>query len=369
MRTFAATAYWLLCLLAFALCCRHALLSQRRSLPSETEEAAPRRETPRKARLLFVGDLMMHTPQLTAARTDSGYDFSRSFRWLRHRFAEADAVIVNLETTLSESGPYTGYPLFRSPVAVARAMADAGVDVAVLANNHCCDGGAKGIRTTLAALDGAGISHTGIFCDSAGYRARHPLYFEAGGIRFALLNYTYGTNGMPVPAGCMVNRIDTLRIGGDLAALDRDRAECVIAFMHWGNEYQRRPDRHQRELAAFLRRRGVALVIGSHPHVVQPFERQDGGVVFYSLGNFLSNQRKRYCNGGLLAAVEVTAAGRDSLACRAEAIPVWVMLPGYEALPPEVGDTLSMPPHVRREYEEFLRDTRELLDTRKEAGT
>ncbi|MDE7070170.1 MAG: CapA family protein [Alistipes sp.] len=355
VKNFVATTYWLLCLLAFGLCCRHAM-QPRVSASAEAEAAPTRAEMPRQARLLFVGDLMMHKPQLTAARTGDGYDFSRSFRWLRQRFAEADAVIVNLETTLSDAGPYTGYPLFRSPVAVAGAMADAGVNIAVLANNHCCDGGAKGIRTTLEALDRVGIAHTGMFCDSAGHRARHPLYFEAGGIRFALLNYTYGTNGMPVPAGCTVNRIDTLRIGGDLAALDRDRAECVIAFMHWGNEYQRRPDRHQRELAAFLRRRGVTLVIGSHPHVVQPFERQDGDVVFYSLGNFLSNQRKRYCNGGMLAAVEVTAFGRDSLVCVPEAIPVWVMLPGYEALPPEVGDTLSMPPHVRSEYEEFRRD-------------
>lgn len=359
MKKTVVTLYWLLCVLALGVCCRHALLHRRSVAPDA--DVPPQAEKVRRARLLFVGDLMMHKPQLAAARTGEGYDFSRSFRWLRRRFADADAVVVNLETTLSATGPYTGYPLFRSPLAVAGAMADAGVSVAVLANNHCCDGGGKGIRTTLDALDSVGIAHTGVFRDSIGYRVSHPLYFEAGAIRFALLNYTYGTNGMPVPAGCLVNRMDTVRIAEELAAIDRDRAECIIAFMHWGNEYERRPDRTQRDLAAFLRRHGVDLVIGSHPHVVQPFERYEDGLVVYSLGNFLSNQRKRYCNGGLLAGIEVTACGRDSLAYAFEPIPVWVMLPGYEALPPEVADTLSMPPEMRREYEEFRRDTHALL--------
>ena len=122
----------------------------------------------RRARLVFAGDLMQHTPQLTAARTPEGdFDFNASFDWVRERFRAADAAIVNLETTLSESGPIPGYPCFRSPAALAEALDSLGVDITVLANNHCCDGGSKGIRTTIRELDRHGIEHTGVFLDSS----------------------------------------------------------------------------------------------------------------------------------------------------------------------------------------------------------
>ncbi len=126
---------------------------------------------------------------------------------------------------------------------MAEALDSLGVDITVLANNHCCDGGSKGIRTTIRELDRHGIEHTGVFLDSSDFRARHPLRFEAGGIRFALLNYTYGTNGLPVPSGLSVNPIDTVRIAADLAAVEHDGVDCVIACMHWGNEYERRPNK------------------------------------------------------------------------------------------------------------------------------
>lgn len=165
-----------------------------------------------------------------------------------------------------------------------------------------------------------GLRHTGTFVDSLRHGADHPLRLAANGIRFALFNYTYGTNGLPVPAGTTVNRIDTTVIARDLAAVDRGAVDCVIAFVHWGNEYERRPDSEQRMLAGFLRRHGADLVVGSHPHVVQPFEQDSTGAVFYSLGNFVSNQRRRYCDGGLLAEVEVVkprCGGRaDDALCR-----------------------------------------------------
>lgn len=295
---------------ALYVCCTHTL--SRRSRAAQIDmPSTPSLPEVRRARLIFAGDLMQHTPQLTAARTPEGdFDFNASFDWVRERFRAADAAIVNLETTLSESGPYTGYPCFRSPAALAEALDSLGVDITVLANNHCCDGGSKGIRTTIRELDRHGIEHTGVFLDSSDFRARHPLRFEAGGIRFALLNYTYGTNGLPVPSGLSVNPIDTVRIAADLAAVEHDGVDCVIACMHWGNEYERRPNKVQRQLAGFLRRHGVDLIVGSHPHVVQPYEQDSNGIVLYSLGNFVSNQRKRYCDGGIVATVEVTRFSR-----------------------------------------------------------
>ena len=309
---------------ALYVCCSHTLSHRSRTAEIDIP-SKPSLPEVRRARLVFAGDLMQHTPQLTAARTPEGdFDFNASFDWVRERF-------------------------------------DAGVDVAVLANNHCCDGGSKGIRTTIRELDRHGIEHTGVFLDSSDFRARHPLRFEAGGIRFALLNYTYGTNGLPVPSGLSVNPIDTVRIAADLAAVEHDGVDCVIACMHWGNEYERRPNKVQRQLAGFLRRHGVDLIVGSHPHVVQPYEQDSNGIVLYSLGNFVSNQRKRYCDGGIVATVEVTRSPDGSLRYSLELTPVWVLTPGYRITPSEVGDTLSMPADSRLRYERFMTDTRLLL--------
>ena len=189
-----------------AACC---VPAQRAGVERPVPEPAPVR-----VQLLFAGDVMQHLPQVTAARRGDGFDYRGVFAYLRRRFHAADLVVVNLETTLTRTDRYTGYPCFRSPVALADALRDAGVDVAVLANNHCCDGGAAGVRTTVAELGRCGILHTGVFTDSLDRAANNPLWVERYGVRFALLNYTYGTNGIPVPAGVEVNLIDTARMAG-----------------------------------------------------------------------------------------------------------------------------------------------------------
>ena len=324
--------------------------------PSATLPEPP----PQRVRMFFGGDVMQHLPQVEAARSGGGFDYSPVFEALAPRMHGADIAVVNLETTLTSSATYSGYPMFRSPVVLADALREAGVDVAVLANNHCCDGGAAGIRTTIRELDRCGIRHTGVFADSADYRRNHPLRLTWCGVRIALVNYTYGTNGLPVPAGTIVNLIDTLRMAADLEQARRG-ADFVVACMHWGNEYERRPNKVQRQLAGFLRRHGVDLIVGSHPHVVQPYEQDSNGIVLYSLGNFVSNQRKRYCDGGIVATVEVTRSPDGSLRYSLELTPVWVLTPGYRITPSEVGDTLSMPADSRQRYERFMTDTRLLL--------
>lgn len=314
-------------------------------------------------RIVFGGDLMQHLPQVSAARTaDGGYDYGRSFGHVAHYFRDADIAVVNLETTLSPDGHYTGYPCFKSPAEVAGAMADMGIDIAVMANNHCCDRSGRGIASTVEALDSCAIRHTGVYVDSADYRRNNVLRFDRRGVRFAMINYTYGTNGIPVPKDRIVNLIDTAVIARDISAADRDSVDCLIAFMHWGNEYERRESAEQRRLAGFLRRSGVDIVIGSHPHVIQPFEVDSAGVVFYSLGNLVSNQQRRYCDGGLVAAIDVIRCDTlPALKYEVEATPVWVLCPGYRILPPEVADTLPMPADARRRYERFMADTEELL--------
>jgi len=302
---------------------------------------------PLRAKLLFAGDLMQHMPQIEAARRDTAFDYAPVFELLLPRFRAADLVVVNLETTLTRSNAYAGYPCFRSPAALAGAMRDAGIDVAVQANNHCCDGGDRGIAATCAELDRAGIRRTGVFTDSLDRAARHPLLLCCNSIRFALLNYTYGTNGIPVPAGRIVNTIDTLRMAADLAAARAAAADCIVVCIHWGNEYERRENEGQRRIARFLRRQGVDLVVGSHPHVVQPVEADSTHAVIYSLGNFVSNQRQRYTDGGILAGVDVVKHPDGRMTYALEIVPVWVSLPGYRLIPPEAGGAAASPAAYR----------------------
>ena len=314
-------------------------------------------------RLMFGGDFMQHMPQVNAARTaDGGYDYSQSTEYIAPMFRNADVAVINLETTITTSGRYSGYPCFASPVAVVEDFERMGVDIALLANNHCCDRMAQGIDTTIEQLDKHGIAHTGVYTDSIDYARNNIQHFKRGGIRFALVNYTYGTNGIPTPKGKLVNYIDTAVIKRDIRTINRDSVDCVIACMHWGNEYERHENREQRRLAEMLQREGVDIIIGSHPHVVQPFYADSTSVVFYSLGNLVSNQQRHYCDGGLIAEVEVIRCDTvEGLRYRATAHPVWVLCPGYRILPRSVGDTLAMPQASRNLYERFMRETDELL--------
>lgn len=314
-------------------------------------------------RLVFGGDLMQHIPQVRSAyRGDGIYDYSTSFEYVAPIFRNADVAVLNLETTLTTRGDYSGYPSFASPVQLADAMADMGVDIALLANNHCCDRGARGVNATIEQLARCNIDHTGTFLSKEDYDANKVLYFTSKGVRFALVNYTYSINGYPVPKGMFVNIIDKERIRRDISTINRDSVDCVVACMHWGIEYQRVPNQEQKSMVRFLKSLGVDIIIGSHPHVVQTYEVSSDGVVFYSLGNFVSNQRKRYTNGGLIAEVNIIRCDTLSrLSYSANAHPIHVLLPGYRILPRSVGDTLKMSNDSRLLYNIFMTDTERLL--------
>lgn len=325
-------------------------------------------DEPQQARLVFAGDLMQHMPQVRAARRPDGtFDYSETFRYVKPIFEEADFAMLNFETTLTPTSRYTGYPMFRSPAQLADAIRDIGIDAVVMANNHICDNGRTGIEYMTARFDSLGIVHTGAFIDSTRYRMNHPLRFEVKGIRFALLNYTYDTNGVPIPKRTIVNLIDTTVIQNDLKRIDRSETDCIIVFFHWGDEYVRKPNDTQRKLAELCHRYGTEIVMGSHPHVIQPFEtRYDTdsivrSVTVYSLGNFVSNQRDRYKNGGLIVTLDVEKKNEQIEICPYYT-PIWVSMPNYRILPPSVADTLPLPSGQRESYRQFIRDTRTLLN-------
>ena len=178
------------------------------------------------------------------------------------------------------------------------------MDILTTNNNHSCDKGPQGIKQTLYYLDSLEIPHAGTYTDTAFWLTQTPLYIRHGSFKIALLSYTYGTNGIPVSDGQVVSMIDTFTMARQISKAWLDSATNIIAVVHWGIEYEITPNKEQEKIAAFLHRQGADIVIGSHPHVVQPLEyildgRDTCGITVYSLGNFISNQSKRYTNGGI----------------------------------------------------------------------
>lgn len=284
---------------------------------AEASVAVPAEEVEeREAHLLFVGDVMAHYPQVASAQTGvESYDFTPHFEGVREAFEEADYVVGNLETTLSPRPPYGGYPAFSTPEELARDMREVGFDAVTLANNHALDRGTAGVLNTLAALENVGIESVGVCVPRYNEGRTEPLVVDVEGFRVALLAYTFGTNGIR-NAEVEVGRIDTVAMREQIEMV-RGEVDCLIALMHWGEEYSRRPSGEQMRLSEWMRDEGVDVIVGSHPHVVQPVEEwrdESGDVVggvFYSLGNFISNQNSPHTDYGLVANVHLRSRGLE----------------------------------------------------------
>lgn len=274
------------------------------------------REEVREATLLFVGDIMAHMPQVESAeRGEECYDFVPHLRGVMSLLRSADYAVGNLETTLSPRPPYSGYPAFASPEELARDLRRVGFDALALANNHSCDRGVGGVLATTAALDNEGLDHFGVAVPSLMQGCSGGYVKEIAGVRVAFVACTYGAN-TPVPQGVELLVTDTVALR---KAIDKVRSQVdfLVVLPHWGVEYARRPTKHQREMAAWLREAGADLVVGSHPHVVQPTEvwhDEAGGVtggVYYSLGNFISNQNSPHTDRGMAVSIELRGEGEE----------------------------------------------------------
>ncbi len=270
----------------------------------------------KRVTLIFAGDAMQHTPQIYAAKTDSGYNYEPVFELFKHKIADADIVAVNLETTFG-GPPYTGYPTFSSPKEYATALHQAGFNLFFTANNHALDTGKKGLEQTIQTIKELGAKQTGTFATEEERALNYPLMLIKNGIRIAFLNYTYGTNGLVAKPPNIVNLIDTILIKQDIIAAQKLQPDIVIAVLHWGEEYHTQPSAHQKKIAQFLFNHNVRIIIGHHPHVVQPLQTRTQGdsithTVFYSLGNFVSNQRKQDRDGGMLAHIILSKTHKDA---------------------------------------------------------
>lgn len=267
--------------------------------------------------MLFAGDLMQHGPQIRAAKTANGYDYSDVFARVKPEISAADIAVANFEVTLAGE-PYSGYPQFSAPDDYLRASIDAGFDVFTTANNHCCDTRAKGLRRTIDMMDSLKAGHLGTYKSAKEREHQTPYIIEKNGIRICLLSFTYGTNGIPVPSPFVVNLIDTVQIARDVAKAKAAKADVIIALPHWGIEYQQLPNKEQVALADWMLRHGIDHVIGGHPHVIQPFEQREINgtkhLVAYSLGNYVSNQSKPNTDGGAMVKIRLTKkAGKTQL--------------------------------------------------------
>jgi hypothetical protein len=302
--------------------------------PIEEASVPPPQPKVSYLQVMAVGDIMMHSPQITAGHTIDGYDFAPFFEDVKPLFHQADVVIGNLETTMS--GPdlgFSGYPLFNSPDELADALKEAGFDVITTANNHSLDGREKGLLRTLEQLDRVDLKHTGTFKSEED--RNQILIIEKNNISMAILAYTYGTNGIPIPKGkeYLVNLIDKKEIERDIKEAKKLGADIVAVSIHLGYEYHSQPNPEQKELVDLLFEWGADLIFGSHPHVLQPFEERQWitekgeykqGVVIYSLGNFISNQRIKPRDIGGILSIEIKKTGDDIDIGEVELIPTWV---------------------------------------------
>ncbi|GAA2814937.1 CapA family protein [Kitasatospora sp. CM 4170] len=259
---------------------------------------------PRAFTLVATGDVLPHTEIIRQAREDAGgdgYDFTRMLAGVKPLISGADLAICHMETVYgADGGPFTGYPSFKSPPQVARALKETGYTGCDTASNHTLDDGPAGIRRTLDAMDAVGLVHTGSARDAT--EAGRPALLRAGGATVAHLAYTYGTNGIPLPKGqpWAVNLIDRGRILADARAAREGGADLVVVSVHWGTEWQDAPNDQQLTLARELAagpgggRSDVDLILGTHAHIPQAYEKIGDTWTVYGLGDQLAGHMFTY---------------------------------------------------------------------------
>lgn len=322
------------------------------------------------ADIVFAGDAMQHSAQLEAARCSDGtYDYSECFAAIAPYVSGADYAVVNLETPLGGK-PYAGYPCFSAPDSYALALKEAGFDLFLTANNHTLDRRDKGLVRTIDYLDYIGVDHIGTYRDDSCRRAAIPLIKDIRGFKVGFLNYTYGTNGIEPGRDVAVDYIDTDVMGRDIEATRHAGAEIVVVAIHWGDEYRLLPNPTQKKLARFLLDKGVDIVMGGHPHVIQPMELRVNEtdtlrrqLVVYSLGNFISNMKTRDTRGGVMAKVRLKRSGEG----RAYVDSAWYV-PVF-TVPAERGHNYrlvyasdSIAPVMAAKRELFLKSARAIFD-------
>lgn len=272
----------------------------------------------------FVGDIMCHSPIFESARIEKdSFDFNPIFENIKDELSKSDFTIGNLETVIAgkEYG-YSGYPYFNSPVEFLKALKNVGFDVLFTCNNHALDRGINGILNTQKNIEKYSLKYVG----TNKTKSDSILVLEKNGLKISLLAYTYGLNGnqLPKSKSFLINIIDTNKIKNDILKA-KNLSDVIIVYLHFGEEYQREANSFQKKLVENIFSYGAKVIIASHPHVIQEINFDDDKLVAYSLGNFLSNQRWRYSDAGVI--LNFTLSKNDSNKITIKnffAVPTWV---------------------------------------------
>lgn len=345
-------------------------------------------EAPIDLNITCVGDIMVHNPQISCqydSKTGT-YSYTNNYKYVKDYIAQSDLAICNLETTFAGK-PYTGYPTFSAPDALAAALKDTGFDVAMTANNHMMDKGIKGMKRTLEVLRQQNLYTAGSRLTE---QEKRYVMAEVKGVKIAIIPYTYAnssTGGKTSINGSVISNesaqlinsfnydtidADLQKIKGVCDEAKQDGAQIVILYYHWGEEYQMAANQWQKYIAKkSVEDMDVDVIFGSHPHVLQEMEylksEKTGKTVpvFYSMGNFISNQRtetldNRYTEEGILAQVKIQYMKSENKVTdiQMSAIPTWVEKyssggkPIYEIIPLDENlnnnDTLAASGHLIR---------------------
>ncbi|MBH0171100.1 MAG: CapA family protein [Bacillota bacterium] len=287
---------------------------ENRAEPQEikTEPITPQpEEKTTDLKLAAIGDILIHDTVYNKAKTANGYDFNRNFSLVKSYLSEPDITMANQETMIGGTQlGLSSYPSFNSPHEVGDALKATGVDLVTLANNHTLDRGEKAIISALNYWNQIDVMYTGAYLTDKD--RQNIRLIRRNDITVSFLSYTYGTNGIPVPTGKnhLVNLIEVERIKRDIKEA-RKLSDVNVVSLHFGNEYERMPNEFQKNIVKVVTEAGGDIIIGHHPHVLQPVKWEtasDGSKTFvaYSLGNFLSGQRREYKDIGGIVQLKVT---------------------------------------------------------------
>lgn len=301
----------------------------------QVEQQTPAPAPATKARILAVGDLLMHLPLVrSSAVGEDAWDFTPLFAPVQPWITAADLAIANLETTLTGPDyPWSGYPSFNTPPEFARDIKQVGFDLITHANNHSLDYSGFGLVQTSEALERYGLPHTGTNRSQA-EQERILVVEVTPGIRMAVLAYTYGTNGVPLPEPWSVNMLDPERIPADIKrARELPDVDLVAVALHFGDEYAREPNEEQQQYVQLSLEAGADMILGDHPHVIQrievrqvkdQFDRDLPRAVIFSEGNFISNQEGLHREAGLMLLIDVVKEEGLTRVERVSFVPTWV---------------------------------------------
>lgn len=333
-------------------------------------------------KLSFVGDIMCHTPQIEYAKIGSdSFDFLPTFEMVQQYLSGSDITFGNLETvTAGKSEKYTGYPLFNSPEELLDALKFSGFDILFTSNNHSLDRGVKGVERTIRQIKNRNLVNSGTYLSQ--HSRDSLLVVEKNGLKLGIVSYTYGLNGnfLPKSKNYLVNVIDTNIIKKDVTAMTEKNVDLILVYYHFGDEYSRLPSKYQEEIVSKTFNYGADIIIGSHPHVIQParfVEKSNGklkkGFVAYSLGNFISNQRWRYSDAGVILNLEIkhNSINGSTWVSNVKATPTWVFKGRIDnknqfvVLPSDTTTLVPIPEYLGKEDREKLlesyNDTMEIL--------